>query len=56
MRRGGATGAQLWVLRGNARAERFYRTHGWRPDGQQRTDTIWGITGDEDRYRVTLTG
>jgi GNAT superfamily N-acetyltransferase len=24
---------ELWVLRDNARARRFYERHGWRPDG-----------------------
>lgn len=29
-------GAYLWVLSGNHRARRFYRRHGWTPDGTTR--------------------
>lgn len=28
---------ELWVLRDNARARRFYERHGWRPDGAEAT-------------------
>jgi GNAT superfamily N-acetyltransferase len=42
--------AFLWVLKGNVRADRFYRADGWTPDGSSRTDTIWGVTVDEIRY------
>lgn len=42
--------AFLWVLAGNARAQRFYQTDKWAPDGAARTDTVWGITVDEFRY------
>ena len=44
----------LWVLVGNVRAERFYRIDGWAPDGMRRTDTMWGATVDEIRYRREL--
>ncbi len=44
----------LWLLRGNERAERFYRKDGWAPDGTVRIDTVWGATVDEVRYRRTL--
>jgi GNAT superfamily N-acetyltransferase len=44
----------LWLLRGNARGEKFYRADGWTPDGAQRTETIWGATIDELRFRRTL--
>jgi len=40
----------LWVLVGNARAERFYQTDGWQPDGQRRLEELHGITIDEVRY------
>lgn len=46
--------AMLWLLAGNHRGERFYRTDGWRPDGLTRTDHIWGITVDEIRYQRPL--
>jgi GNAT superfamily N-acetyltransferase len=46
--------AMLWVLAGNKRAECFYRTDLWMPDGQRRTDTVWGVTVDELRYRRGL--
>ncbi|HEV2215301.1 MAG TPA: GNAT family N-acetyltransferase [Terracidiphilus sp.] len=42
--------ALLWVLVGNARAERFYGADGWRADGQRRMETVWGVTVDEVRY------
>lgn len=37
----GASGAYLWILNGNPRAERFYRRNGFVPDG---TDTLCGPT------------
>jgi len=46
--------ALLWVLRGNVRADRFYRNDQWMPDGLQRTDTVWGVTVNEIRYRREL--
>lgn len=46
--------AFLWVLAGNARAERFYRIDQWVADGIRRTDTVWGIQVDELRYQRTL--
>jgi GNAT superfamily N-acetyltransferase len=50
----GHRAAVLWMLEGNARADRFYRTHAWLPDGTRRTDTVWGITVNEVRYRRAL--
>jgi GNAT superfamily N-acetyltransferase len=50
----GCTEALLWVLVGNARAERFYRADGWLPDGQQRDDDVWGVRVSELRYRRRL--
>ncbi len=50
----GFAGAVLWVLEGNARADRFYRRDGWLPDGAQKRDEIWGITVSEIRYRRAL--
>jgi GNAT superfamily N-acetyltransferase len=51
---GGFRNAVLWMLVGNVRAERFYKVDQWAPDGLLRTDTIWGITVDEVRYRRGL--
>ena len=46
--------AILWVLVGNVRAERFYAKDGWTPDGAQRTDTVWGVQVNDQRYQRTL--
>jgi GNAT superfamily N-acetyltransferase len=46
--------ALLWVLVGNVRAERFYEQDGWAPDGTRRTDTVWGVQVDDQRYRRVL--
>jgi GNAT superfamily N-acetyltransferase len=46
--------AHLWVLVGNVRADRFYRIDQWVPDGLQRTDSVWGLTVNEIRYRRKL--
>ncbi len=51
--RGHAEGV-LWVLVGNARAERFYDIDGWRPDGQRRLQEMQGIEVDEIRYARSL--
>jgi GNAT superfamily N-acetyltransferase len=50
----GFRNAVLWLLAGNARADRFYRIDGWLPDGPARTDSVWGVTVDEVRYRRAL--
>jgi GNAT superfamily N-acetyltransferase len=47
--------ALLWVLRGNERAERFYRRDGWEADGVEKEDTVIGLTLPERRYRRPLT-
>lgn len=46
--------AVLWVLLGNARAERFYQRDGWMCDGLQRTATVWDATVEEVRYSRDL--
>ena len=46
--------AVLWLLKGNARAARFYELDGWRPDGASREATVWGLTVQEVRYRRIL--
>jgi GNAT superfamily N-acetyltransferase len=50
----GFRNAVLWLLAGNARADRFYRIDGWVPDGLNRRDTVWGVTVDEVRYQRVL--
>ncbi|HEX4431526.1 MAG TPA: GNAT family N-acetyltransferase [Frankiaceae bacterium] len=42
--------AVLWLLAGNARAERLYRAHGWTPDDLTRTRTVWDIPIEEARF------
>lgn len=46
----GFTEAIVCVLVNNDRAERFYRTDGWLPDGGRRQDDVWGVSVDEVRY------
>ena len=46
----GFTTAVLWMLVGNDRADRFYRSDGWEPDGALRTKEAWGFTVHEIRY------
>jgi ribosomal protein S18 acetylase RimI-like enzyme len=50
----GFRNAVLWVLAGNVRADGFYRIDQWVPDGLRRTDSVWGVTVDEVRYRRGL--
>ncbi|HVA28155.1 MAG TPA: GNAT family N-acetyltransferase [Candidatus Baltobacteraceae bacterium] len=50
----GFTGAVLWLLAGNVRAERFYRSDGWLPDDAHRNEEIWGVRVDEVRFRRAL--
>ena len=50
----GFTEAVLWVLAGNQRAGRFYRSDGWVSDGTVRTDDGRGVPLTEVRYRRTL--
>jgi GNAT superfamily N-acetyltransferase len=50
----GLENALLWVLLGNVRADRFYRNDLWARDGFERTDTGWGVTVNEIRYRRKL--
>lgn len=47
----GFDAAMLWVLKHNARAERFYRKNGWNADGAERMASAWGLMLDEVRYR-----
>lgn len=52
----GFRNAFLWVLEGNARADRFYRIDGWQCDGKSRTDSVWGLMLNQVRYRRELSG
>ena len=55
MARAGFERALLWVLAGNARAERFYLIDGWAPTGERRQATVWGAAADEIGYARSLT-
>jgi len=54
MTRQGFRYALLWLLDGNARADRFYRNDGWSPDGARKRDVIWGIDVEELCYQRSL--
>ena len=47
----GFESAFLWLLNGNTRGEHFYRRDGWLPDGESRSEEIWGTFVNEVRYR-----
>jgi GNAT superfamily N-acetyltransferase len=55
LRTRGFAEAVLWALAGNDRGQAFYRADGWTPDGNTRTDEIWGARVDELRYRRVIT-
>ncbi|HEX3511295.1 MAG TPA: GNAT family N-acetyltransferase [Solirubrobacteraceae bacterium] len=46
--------AVLWVLLGNAAAERFYLAHGWRADDERRHERFWGVPVEVARYSREL--
>lgn len=46
--------AVLWVVAGNARAQRFYHADGWSRDELHRARQVWSVTLDTVRYRRTL--
>lgn len=46
----GFRSAVLWVVAGNARAERFYRADGWTRDGLRRPRQIANVQVDTVRY------
>lgn len=50
----GATEGRLWMLVGNARAERFYTLDGWRVTDVTRTATVWGLACAEVELRRPL--
>jgi GNAT superfamily N-acetyltransferase len=52
--REGCRAARLWLLEGNARAERFYRIDGWVPEGTRREEVVWGAAVVEIGFRRAL--
>lgn len=42
--------AVLWVVAGNARAERFYRADGWTREALHRARQIWNVNVNTVRY------
>ena len=57
LRASGFPSALLWVLDGNERAERFYRSAGWQHDGEkegEKEDVFQGADVVELRYRKQL--
>ncbi|MEU3711016.1 GNAT family N-acetyltransferase [Streptomyces catenulae] len=50
-REAGFAELRLWVVRGNARARRFYARAGFTPDGTEQTDEVGGEPVPELRYR-----
>lgn len=46
--------AVLWVVAGNARAERFYRADRWVADGLRRPHQVWNVTVETARYGRAL--
>ena len=51
----GATSAELSVLRGNARAQAFYRRNGWRTDGTASSHEVGGVVVPVLVYRRPVT-
>jgi len=56
MRTDGFADAVLWVLRGNAVAERFYALVGWRRDGAEREEQPYGVVSNVVRMRRAING
>ena len=54
LRRQGFRSAELWVLKENDRARRFYEAAGCRSDGEEKTESLYGIDVHEIRYRIEL--
>ena len=46
--------AILWTGATNMRAQEFYATYGWAPDGATKTDVALGATVDQKRFRRSL--
>jgi ribosomal protein S18 acetylase RimI-like enzyme len=54
MRKAGFDRAVLWVHPKNARARRFYESHGWQSDDLERREDVMGVEVPEVRYSVSL--
>ncbi|MEU7189312.1 GNAT family N-acetyltransferase [Streptomyces sp. NPDC039022] len=52
--RNGFRALRLWVLKGNARARRFYERAGFRADGAEEAYEVAGVAVPEVRYRRPL--
>jgi RimJ/RimL family protein N-acetyltransferase len=50
----GLKNAYLFTLIDNLRAQRFYKTDQWTPDGLRRIDVVWNTSVDVLRYQRTL--
>ena len=50
----GHKNAYLFTPVDNLRAQRFYKTDQWTPDGLQRTETVWGIAIHVLRFQRKL--
>lgn len=50
----GFKAAVLWVVAGNARAQKFYRADGWTADGLHRPHQVWNVSVDAVRYSRVL--
>jgi GNAT superfamily N-acetyltransferase len=50
----GFTEAVLWVVKGNARARRFYEREGWAPDGGEKRQVFGDRLVREVRYATPL--
>ncbi|UQA92253.1 GNAT family N-acetyltransferase [Streptomyces halobius] len=53
-RASGFRSLRLWVVRGNARAQRFYERAGLAPDGSEEAYEVGGISAPELRYWCPL--
>jgi GNAT superfamily N-acetyltransferase len=54
LRARGVRAAVAWVLDSNARARRFYERGGWRADGTEKSEDVWGSPARQLRYRFEL--
>ena len=54
LRAAGFPEARLWVLKGNERAERFYRLAGWTFDGVEKLEDFGGAHAPERRFSKRL--
>ena len=54
LRSQGFTRAMLWMIEGNAKAQRFYEAAGWRADGGRKVDRWGDFEPVEIRYACAL--